>query len=1122
MSDYEKKLASSQSHRDRLKTALFTTAGYDADVRPYCGDNEAVNVTLDLAMRQLIELNEPLQIIKANIWIRMKWKDCRLVWNSSDYGGIGNIILPYDKIWVPDITLYDKWNMDNRCVVDVSHFPYDSQTCKFVFGSWAYHGEEVNFLAKNQEGDLSSLEQNVEWDIPSFPVVRHVVYYNCCPEPYPDVTFYLKMVRKPKFYIVNIIIPSFLITVMGVFGFLLPCESGEKVSLEITVMLSLAVFQILVADSLPPSAETIPYIAIYFDFSLFLVGYATVMSVVVNFLHYRGNEEIPRIIRRIFFDWLSKIVFIKAPKTNRVSISLSPVNQDDVSITVIFLASSVKFEQESIHSQTYRDQLKTALFTTAAYDADIRPYCDITLYDNTGETFFGKKDFMPNILSNGTVIYNFPSVVDNRCIVDVSHFPYDSQTCKFVFGSWSFHANEVDFMNKTATGDLSSLDSNVEWEITSFPVERHEEIYACCPDPFTDITFYLHMKRKPSFYIINIIIPSTLLTVLGVFGFVLPCESGEKVSFEITVMLSLAVFQIMVADSLPPSAETLPYIAIYFAFSLFLVGYATVMSVIVNFLHFRGDDRGIPRVIRYIFLDKLSRITCKWKDCRLAWNASDYAGITNLLVPFAKLWVPDLTLYDKLFPYDSQVCKFVFGSWAYHGNEIDFIQKNPTGDLTTVEENVEWHITSMPAERHVVYYNCCPEPYPDITFYVYITRKPGFYIINILIPYFLITGVSVFGFLLPCETIYFDFSMSLVGFATIIAVIVNNLYFRENQKIPKVIKVIFLDYGCKITFVQNPREKHNKGKTNGKKKIDSKKNNHIETNDISNMEDVKQSAHTDGKHDTHTEMEEQWDKIEKTLKHIDSKISRSAEWKALAVVIDRLSFYCFILAGIIGMIKWTDCRLTWNASDHGGIQNIILPYDNVWVPDITLYDKRFFGKYYSDGTVYYNFPSVVHNRCVIDVSYFPYDVQICKFVFGSWNFHGLELDFVPKNPTGDLSSMDENSEWEIPSFLAKRHVFYYTCCPEPYPDVTFYLEMARKPRFHVVSLIIPSSLIAGMGVFGFLLPCESGEKVSLEITVMLSLAVFQILIADSLPHSADHVPYLGGLYFQLTIMSDLF
>lgn len=195
----------------------------------------------------------------------------------------------------------------------------------------------------------------------------------------------------------------------------------------------------------------------------------------------------------------------------------------------------------------------------------------ICFFFSTGETFSGKEDFLPNIHSDGTVIYNFPSVVDNRCIVDVSHFPYDSQTCKFVFGSWSFHANEVDFKTKNSNGDLSAIESNAEWEITSFPAERHSQIYTCCPDPFVDITFYLNMKRKPKFYIVNIIIPSTLLTVLGVFGFALPCESGEKVSFEITVMLSLAVFQILVADSLPASAETIPYIGTFYPFDIMYV-----------------------------------------------------------------------------------------------------------------------------------------------------------------------------------------------------------------------------------------------------------------------------------------------------------------------------------------------------------------------------------------------------------------------------------------------------------------------------------------------------------------------------------------------------------------------
>lgn len=116
------------------------------------------------------------------------------------------------------------------------------------------------FQYKNPQGDLSSAVTNVEWTYISLKAERHVLYYGCCPEPYPDVTYYLKLKRKPQFYLINLIVPSMLITVMAALGYYLPVESGEKVSLQITVMLSLAVFQQLVSDKLPPSADSTPLI----------------------------------------------------------------------------------------------------------------------------------------------------------------------------------------------------------------------------------------------------------------------------------------------------------------------------------------------------------------------------------------------------------------------------------------------------------------------------------------------------------------------------------------------------------------------------------------------------------------------------------------------------------------------------------------------------------------------------------------------------------------------------------------------------------------------------------------------------------------------------------------------
>ena len=105
-----------------------------------------------------------------------------------------------------------------------------------------------------------SWEKNVEWDVPKISVERHVEFYGCCPEPYPDIAFSIHLTRKPSYYITNIIVPSLIITVLVVLGFILPVSSGEKVSLEITVMLAISVFQLLAADKLPPSADSTPLI----------------------------------------------------------------------------------------------------------------------------------------------------------------------------------------------------------------------------------------------------------------------------------------------------------------------------------------------------------------------------------------------------------------------------------------------------------------------------------------------------------------------------------------------------------------------------------------------------------------------------------------------------------------------------------------------------------------------------------------------------------------------------------------------------------------------------------------------------------------------------------------------
>ncbi|XP_060067252.1 neuronal acetylcholine receptor subunit alpha-10-like [Ylistrum balloti] len=333
-----------------LMTHLFTN--YHNEVKPVCDINRPVEVRIGMALRQIIELNEPKQLLQINAWMRWNWDDCNLVWNATEFDSIAHLIVPVKKLWIPDITLYDNagsivegvkdyrltisssgsiaYNfptvITSLCQVDVTYFPFDTQTCALTFGSWAYHGLQLNVTNSTVSGDLTSFVNNVEWDVKAVNIIRHVIYYGCCPEPYPDVTFYLVLDRKPLFYLLNLMFPCMLITSVACLGFLLPPDSGEKVSLEITVLLSLAVFLLVVSETLPPSSETFPYIGVYFLCAMLLVSVSCLMTVVVLNLHYKGNhgKEVPKIIRNIFFGVLGKLVLVKTPQKSTATVAPSP------------------------------------------------------------------------------------------------------------------------------------------------------------------------------------------------------------------------------------------------------------------------------------------------------------------------------------------------------------------------------------------------------------------------------------------------------------------------------------------------------------------------------------------------------------------------------------------------------------------------------------------------------------------------------------------------------------------------------------------------------------------------------------------------------------------------------
>ncbi|XP_034044678.1 neuronal acetylcholine receptor subunit alpha-9-I [Thalassophryne amazonica] len=311
--------------------------GYTNALRPVEDTEKALNVSLQITLSQIKDMDEKNQVLTTYLWIRQVWHDAYLKWNKEDYDDLEMINIPSDLVWKPDIVLYNKaddeasgpsntnvklryngeiiWDSPaitkSTCVVDVSYFPFDWQQCNLTFGSWTYNGNQVDITLSMDSGDLSDFVENVEWECHGMPAVRNVMMYGCCSDPYTDITYTLLLKRRSSFYIFNLLLPCFLISFLAPLGFYLPADSGEKVSLGVTVLLALTVFQLLVAESMPP-AESMPYIGKYYIATMIMITASTSLTIFIMNIHFCGAEAkpVPHWAKVLIIDYMSKIFFV--------------------------------------------------------------------------------------------------------------------------------------------------------------------------------------------------------------------------------------------------------------------------------------------------------------------------------------------------------------------------------------------------------------------------------------------------------------------------------------------------------------------------------------------------------------------------------------------------------------------------------------------------------------------------------------------------------------------------------------------------------------------------------------------------------------------------------------------
>lgn len=88
----------------------------------------------------------------------------------------------------------------------------------------------------------------------------------------------------------------------------------------------------------------------------------------------------------------------------------------------------------------------------------------------------------------------------------------------------------------------------------------------------------------------------------------------------------------------------------------------------------------------------------------------------------------------------------------------------------------------------------------------------------------------------------------------------------------------------------------------------------------------------------------------------------------------------------------------------------------------------------------------------------------------------------------------------------------YECCPAIYPFVMIVMHLRRRTLYFIFNLVFPCVLISFMCILGFTLPPDSGEKIGLEMTTLLSIIMFSQLIMGIVPESSMSVPKIGKIF----------
>lgn len=120
------------------------------------------------------------------------------------------------------------------------------------------------------------------------------------------------------------------------------------------------------------------------------------------------------------------------------------------------------------------------------------------------------------------------------------------------------------------------------------------------------------------------------------------------------------------------------------------------------------------------------------------------------------------------------------------------------------------------------------------------------------------------------------------------------------------------------------------------------------------------------------------------------------------------------------------------------------------------------------------------------------------------------VDVINGTAGPELRTFRDNEQWHLEYAYFNRSVISYTCCPEKYVDITLCMGLKRRPLYYIHKLVMPILLLSALSMVGFLMPYNVGVvKANLSVSLFLSMTVFLLLVAETIPRTSSDVPIVS-------------